>query len=409
MRYSLLAVGITTVSVAAAPTFGGGATFQLLAGSNLAHDVLKDEFDRTFVLGGSIFGIGNTWIYESTNWNDPMFVGLGQGQSFTMVDFEMIVSGSFPNADEREEAASWTDASSWVGLGQLPTGLACPSISNGYGITADGATLCGLAWDGCSGRAFKWTEADGMVAMDVAGSGGNRASHISADGSTMVGFGQSFNRACAAWNVADGSIRYFDPDVLGEFWSTTPDGSMIVGSANGPASYYTDCEGMVQIGTLGFDTSAQAYDVSADGSVIVGASGTVLSGNTAFVWTPQCGMESLQDRLIAEGANIPPGVFLDFATGVTADGRTIVGRALNPAIKGGPPFSAFVATLPAREPCPGDFNCDGSVGFGDLTDLLAAWGPCTCTGPIACPEDLNGDDAVGFADLTDLLAAWGPC
>jgi len=51
-----------------------------------------------------------------------------------------------------------------------------------------------------------------------------------------------------------------------------------------------------------------------------------------------------------------------------------------------------------------DGDQDGSVGFTDLIQLLAAWGPCA-----ACPEDLNDDGGVGFVDLTLVLAGWGPC
>jgi hypothetical protein len=51
--------------------------------------------------------------------------------------------------------------------------------------------------------------------------------------------------------------------------------------------------------------------------------------------------------------------------------------------------------------CPGDFNDDGSIGGGDLTILLAAWGTDS-------PDlDLNNDGIIGGGDLTILLAAWG--
>lgn len=54
--------------------------------------------------------------------------------------------------------------------------------------------------------------------------------------------------------------------------------------------------------------------------------------------------------------------------------------------------------------CPEDVDCDGAVGFADLSAMLSAWGACA-----GCPEDVNGDGAVGFADLAALLAAWGSC
>jgi hypothetical protein len=54
--------------------------------------------------------------------------------------------------------------------------------------------------------------------------------------------------------------------------------------------------------------------------------------------------------------------------------------------------------------CPGDLDGDGAVGFGDVLDVIAAWGPCA-----ACPEDLDGNGAVGFSDLLVLIGVWGPC
>lgn len=54
--------------------------------------------------------------------------------------------------------------------------------------------------------------------------------------------------------------------------------------------------------------------------------------------------------------------------------------------------------------CVGDINSSGDVGFADLLELLAAYGPCA-----GCNADLDGDDEVSFTDLLILLAAWGPC
>lgn len=53
---------------------------------------------------------------------------------------------------------------------------------------------------------------------------------------------------------------------------------------------------------------------------------------------------------------------------------------------------AIVATLPpAITPaCTPDLDGDDSVGFGDLTDLLDAWGPCG-----VCAVDLDGSGQVG--------------
>ncbi|MHC5113258.1 MAG: FG-GAP-like repeat-containing protein [Planctomycetota bacterium] len=58
-------------------------------------------------------------------------------------------------------------------------------------------------------------------------------------------------------------------------------------------------------------------------------------------------------------------------------------------------------------PCPGDFNEDGAVGFGDILALIGLWGPCGVG--ITCPGDLNFDGAVGFGDILFVIANWGPC
>jgi glucose/arabinose dehydrogenase len=63
--------------------------------------------------------------------------------------------------------------------------------------------------------------------------------------------------------------------------------------------------------------------------------------------------------------------------------------------------------------CPADIfpvgDGDGSVGPGDLGQLLAKWGKC----PDPCPEDLapvgEPDGIVGPADLGQLLSQWGQC
>ncbi len=57
------------------------------------------------------------------------------------------------------------------------------------------------------------------------------------------------------------------------------------------------------------------------------------------------------------------------------------------------------------DPLPTDLDGDGSVGFGDLVQLLASWGDCP--GPGSCEADLDGDGSVGFSDLVSMLSQWG--
>ena len=406
MRAAYLAPFVSIAVLITVPAFGGSASLTLLT-TQTAADVTVDEFGRTLVLTGSNSGNGGQFIYE-----DGLYDFIGNARVRSMSVDGTAVAGTYRNSDSIEEAARWTSLGGFEGLGSLPNALSCPSISSGYGITADGSTVCGLSWDGCNGRGFIWTEADGMQELEVVGDGRNRATAISADGSTIVGFGQGdFSRSAAAWN-ADGTALLFDGSNGGELEGLTPDGNLLVGIYASKATYWTECEGFVELGSLDPNEGARARGVSADARTIVGSSGSLLSGGfTAFVWTPERGMESLQDRLVGLGVEVPAGVTLEIANAVTDDGSTVVGQAFfADAKKGVFENRAFIATLPDAEPsCPADLNRDGAVGFADLTALLNKWGPCVCSGPAACLEDLDVDGSVGFSDLTTLLNAWGPC
>jgi uncharacterized membrane protein len=75
-----------------------------------------------------------------------------------------------------------------------------------------------------------------------------------------------------------------------------------------------------------------ANGVSADGSVVVGRV-SPLTGSNAFVWSAATGMRNLQGLVISQGAALT-GWGLTQATGVSADGLTIVGFGANPSGQG---------------------------------------------------------------------------
>jgi len=389
---------------------GGQATFQLLP-VNVALEITIDEFDRTLVLVGDG---GGAYI-----WEDGFLTFVGAIDAWGLSADGNTVSGTQQNVDSDLEAARWTASGGVQLLGPLFGSTGCDAfLSGGYRCSADGNTVVGNGWDGCDSRAIAWRSGTGMIALEAVGFSNARASDVSDDGETVVGFTQgNFNRTPAVWNVSTtllDPLYPFDLSVVGELWAATPEGRTVVGQwgredVTGftvPAMYWNADEGVRLLGWLDGDELAQAYDVSANGRTIVGNSGTVFTGFDAFIWTPEAGIQKLADRLVADGANLGDAAFLGNALAVSSDGRKIVGYAFVPPAKPGElgQNRGFIATIdPDPNPCPPDFNGDGFVGFGDLTQLLNNWGPCTCV------EDLDLDNAVGFSDLTTLLNAWGPC
>ncbi|MDH7570708.1 MAG: PEP-CTERM sorting domain-containing protein, partial [Armatimonadota bacterium] len=120
-----------------------------------------------------------------------------------------------------------------------------------------------------------------------------------------------------------------------EAYGVSADGSVVVGvgvTDNREAFRWTEATGMVGLGDLpGGAFYSEAYGVSADGSVVVGYSDSA-SGDEAFLWRPDTGMQRLYDVLVAQGDGAAlTGWSLQYAYAVSADGRTIVGYGRNPS------------------------------------------------------------------------------
>lgn len=114
------------------------------------------------------------------------------------------------------------------------------------------------------------------------------------------------------------------------------DGSVIVGGSESAAGYmeafrWTRATGMVGLGYLPGGFSSYANAVSADGAVVVGGGNSSSGPKTAFVWTKNKGMQPLADVLAAKGAKNVAGWTLEEATGISADGKTVIGVGQSPA------------------------------------------------------------------------------
>jgi uncharacterized membrane protein len=189
-----------------------------------------------------------------------------------------------------------------VGLGGLPGGEVY-SVANG--VSADGQIVVGLTRVSPlpdSGHAFRWTAETGMVHLErPANATGAGANAVSADGSIIVGTmaldpppGQTGDREGVAfrWTPTDGMVSLGDLSggrVRSTALDVSADGSVIVGvgetfsepgvGATQEAFYWSSHFGMVNLrdlliagGATGLDDwlLTEANGVSYDGQTIVG-------------------------------------------------------------------------------------------------------------------------------------------
>jgi probable HAF family extracellular repeat protein len=175
-----------------------------------------------------------------------------------------------------------------------------------------------------------------MVGLSHPRGASSRASAISVDGSTIVGFyehpTQGIRRA-VRW-AARTTDLFTGRTTPGEATAVSSNGSKIVGQAATAdgihAFYYTDAAGLISLGTVSGIPSDQsiANGVSDKGKVVGWSGDPFFGGSEAFIWNaanPTSTMRSLRNTLTWAGAQIPNGIYLTNALAISADGSTIVG------------------------------------------------------------------------------------
>ena len=102
-----------------------------------------------------------------------------------------------------------------------------------------------------------------------------------------------------------------------------------------------------------YSAFSAAYDVSADGSVVVGRQVDASGVHMASIWTEETGMVFLWDLLTDLGVDLSDWIYLDSAYGISNDGNIVVGTGLNKAGES----SAFRIDLRGSQvPVPGAFT-----------------------------------------------------
>ena len=269
----------------------------------------------------------------------------------------------------------------FIGLGHLGGG---GTASQALGVSADGSLVVGLSGD----DAFVWTRDEGLQPLDdLPGGTTSRARHASADGSVVVGL---TNAQAFRW-IDGGNVQglgFLPGFAQSEALRTSADGKVVVGRSLGAAGpgqivepfRWTDSGGMAALGRLNpASLFGEATGVSADGSIVVGFSGT-----EAFRWSSSTGIQGLG---FLPGLNT--GLFSS-ARDISADGNTIVGQSSSPIVAAGEAFRWTEQT--------------GMVGLGNMGGRLR--------GSEATGVSANGARIVGIGQPTaggqPLPLVWDP-
>jgi uncharacterized membrane protein len=221
--------------------------------------------------------------------------------------------------------------------------------------SADGNVVVGGGLNG----AFKWSSGAMQTLLPLSGQTQSWAYAVSGDGQTAIGESHrtTLDMRAVVWQSGTAATALAMPPgftLQTKAVGVSSDGGAVIGWAEDTSKIVRACAWQhgtpVNLGALPVTTGAamsKAVAANADGSVIIGLSGhsDSTSGNVAdpvaFVWTQPRGMVDLRNYLAIYGLNAS-GWRFDSVTGISDDGRTIVGNGYDPTGSYGP----WIATVP---------------------------------------------------------------
>jgi probable HAF family extracellular repeat protein len=267
-------------------------------------------------------------------------------------DGSVLVGGRDPIGAAPQEAFRWQNGV------YTPLGSGTTVARD---ISADASTIVGYGTSGAfmhQGGTVTW-----LGDLPDGGSS-SEASAVNGDGSVVVGWGTSAS-GTEAFRWVGGSMQGLGDLAGGGFESVaqdvSQDGGVVIGwgtSASGHEAFRWESGAMTGLGLLDGTYQTRAGGISGDGSVIVGEAITVphptydsLSEKVAVIWDAT-GMHVLQDWLLQQFGLDLSDYQLRAAFDVSSDGRTIVGEGYYYPGTSGPQRIGWVVTIPEPETAP---------------------------------------------------------
>jgi hypothetical protein len=312
-----------------------GAGLQLVASDALAKGLSRD---------------GQTLLVQAGDMRALMLVSPDGTETIPLdgaaqqlsADGSTFIANVHPYGDS--EAQRWTLAG---GLDALPGIPDAGGRSYARDISADGSVIVGYAMAGSAILPVIWS-ADRVEAVDtlVNNALSARALAVSADGSTMVGLTSEDAEASLGsavldifrWTEADGMVAIgaaLPPGIWGdgERLMVNEDGRVVAGTLNLEAGFdypgafrWSQAEGLTYLRPGGASYLSISTSMDATGDVIVGMLDDWSSGPT-FVWEAGTGAVELATRLEDAGVSIEGWAF-EGAAEVSGDGRVVAGIGL---------------------------------------------------------------------------------
>ncbi|HKO91299.1 MAG TPA: hypothetical protein VJU61_09115, partial [Polyangiaceae bacterium] len=228
-----------------------------------------------------------------------------------------VIVGTAKTSDGRDGAVMWTD--------RAPPELL--TQGQAFAVSADGAVTTGYTTESGYREAFRWSRSDGLTSLgEIDGAPLARGYAVNADGSAIGGdlyTSEPDVYRAVRWTAQAGLELLGGPAGADQSKAAaiSADGAVVFGlrsdGLQGAVFRWTVSTGMQSI-VPARDTIESAPSANASGDTVVGR-----SYGQSFVWDGRTGKyELVTDRL---GGIVPADWDLSTASGVSDDGRTVVG------------------------------------------------------------------------------------